>query len=173
MSHLVRAFTAETDWAPIVLLGSHLGIRSKKPISHHTHFPPSFGDLIPASMYVWMRGESCFHWCMDKPQDPFHFLCLLSISSYREPLELTNSITCFPSPSPSPSPNLLLNPSSLLPLPMTHDSYYGKGQRRANWLPAQKLVHQVWEIVNHVLNQHMVLMFWHLVQTGPRYFALL
>jgi len=34
---------AETDWAPVVLLGSRLGIRSDKPISRRTHslpFPP-------------------------------------------------------------------------------------------------------------------------------------
>ena len=38
---------------------------------------------------------------------------------------------------------------------------------------AQKLVHQVVVIVNAILNQYIKLMFWHLVQTGPWYFALL
>jgi len=31
--YLVRVFTTKTDWAPVVLLGSHLGIRSDKPVS--------------------------------------------------------------------------------------------------------------------------------------------
>jgi len=39
---------AETDWAPVVLLGSCLGIRSDKPLSRRPHFPLPFGDRIPA-----------------------------------------------------------------------------------------------------------------------------
>jgi len=44
---------AETDWAPVVLLGSRLGIRSDKPVSRRTHslpfpleiiFPPACTD---------------------------------------------------------------------------------------------------------------------------------
>jgi len=42
---------AETDWAPVVLLGSCLGIRSDKPLSHRPHFPLPFGDRIPTSTH--------------------------------------------------------------------------------------------------------------------------
>jgi len=37
--YLVRVLAAKTDRVPVVLLGSCLGFRSDKPISHHTHFP--------------------------------------------------------------------------------------------------------------------------------------
>jgi len=43
-----RSVYAETDWAPVVLLGSCLGIRSDKPLSRRPHFPFPFGDRIPA-----------------------------------------------------------------------------------------------------------------------------
>ena len=42
-----------------------------------------------------------------------------------------------------------------------------------NFWESTKLVHWVVVIVNPVLNQYMKLMFWHLVQTGPQYLALL
>jgi len=38
--HLVRVFVAKTDWVPIMLLGSCLGIRSDRPISCCTHSLP-------------------------------------------------------------------------------------------------------------------------------------
>ena len=43
-----RSVYAKTDWVPVVLLGSCLGIRSDKPVSRRTHFPLPFGDCIPA-----------------------------------------------------------------------------------------------------------------------------
>jgi len=66
--HLVRVFTAKTDWAPVVLLGSCLGIRSNKPVSCRTHFPP-FLQRSYSHWHVWTRGESHFHRHMDEPQD--------------------------------------------------------------------------------------------------------
>jgi len=42
---------AETDWAPVMLLGSCLGIRSDKPLSRHPHLPFPFGDCIPAGAH--------------------------------------------------------------------------------------------------------------------------
>jgi len=49
VSHLVRALVAETDWAPVVLLGSRLGIRSDKPVSRRPHpLLPYPGVCIPA-----------------------------------------------------------------------------------------------------------------------------
>jgi len=91
VSHLVRVFTAKTDWVPVVLLGSCLGIRSGKPISHCTPFP--LHQRFHSCQCTWTRVEPHFHWHMDKPQYCLCFLCLPNIGSYRGPSELTDSIT--------------------------------------------------------------------------------
>jgi len=51
---------AETDWAPVVLLGSRLGIRSDKPISRRTHSFPLSAEIIFPLAHVDER-RSDFH----------------------------------------------------------------------------------------------------------------
>jgi len=60
---------AKTDWAPVVLLGSRLGIRSDKPVSRRTHFPPFLWRLY-SHRRTWTRGEPEFRRRTDEPQDP-------------------------------------------------------------------------------------------------------
>jgi len=60
---------AKTDWVPVVLLGSCLGIRSDKPVSRHTHFPLPFRRLYSCQR-TRTRGDPEFHRRTDKPQNP-------------------------------------------------------------------------------------------------------
>ena len=67
-----RSIYAETDWAPVVLLGSRLGIRSDKPVSCRTHFPLLPLQRLYSRRRAWTRGDPEFRRRMDEPQDsPF------------------------------------------------------------------------------------------------------
>ena len=69
---------------PVVLLGSCLGIRSDKPISHHTHFPLfPFGDLIPAGACGQEENPTSVSTQMSLKI--FLLSLSLSVGSYREP----------------------------------------------------------------------------------------
>jgi len=73
--YLVGACSRQTDWAPVVLLGSRLGIRSDKPVSRCTH------SLLFLSEFIFLPA------CADERRTPlpsahgrasryFRFRCL-------------------------------------------------------------------------------------------------
>ena len=89
VSHLVRALVAKTDWVPIVLLGSRLGIRSDKPVSRRSHSLPPLPEIVfPPARADERRTE--FHRRTDKPQDlfPFHSLSFCHINLCQRLVEL-------------------------------------------------------------------------------------
>jgi len=82
-----RSVYAETDWAPVVLLGSRLGIRSDKPISRHTHFPPLPPEIVFLPARVDERRIRILSANGRASRPPFHFLSasvrIISVGDYR------------------------------------------------------------------------------------------
>jgi len=83
--HLVRVFTTKTDWAPVVLLGSCLGIRSNKPVSHHTHSLPLLEILFPPACVDKRRSLiPLAHRQASSPLPSFVFPTLVSIRNHHD-----------------------------------------------------------------------------------------